>query len=425
MVFMGFVIFSRMGVKRPLVEENLPELYFKQPKQLDDNNQMLTHDLPIDVPIIDCPGEAKSVSCVVQANERLGSGEALCASTADNKSEKMEDRVENLSETEQHIQLDENIIKLHVDGPLYWTTTISDTEDDAVLEDSASPIHTFPRYADSLSSRPPQHLEDPYVSLLNSSPTKEVPVGPDHQAELPDWDPRYFSAPNHQTGHCIIPMPDLNISGTHESIVGSTHCSCVDVGSARCARRHISEARNNLHESLGDEIFGELGFYSMGEEVAHKWASEDQHLFHETIVSNPPSYGPDFWEKLGFYFPNRTKDEIVSYYFNVFMLRWRAVQNRSYLLRADSDDEETAHGEQCAAICLHGDRLSDDYNNKNNRSVPTEEFYGVGEGDEWGDDQDLFAGWVDECGPEPRNVSDIDCARVNIDKGGTGKGGLF
>ncbi|KAL3631230.1 hypothetical protein CASFOL_024214 [Castilleja foliolosa] len=438
-----------MGVKRPLGEENLPELSFKQPKQPDDINQKLTHDLPTDVPRIDCPGEAKSNSCELQVNECFESGEALSASTADKESEasrmRIVDGVENHSETDQTIQLDDKTITLYVDGPLYWTTATSDKEVDAVNEDSTSLVPTFPRYADiSLPSRPPKQLEDPYVSSLNSSPMKEVPLGSDHQAELPDWEPnareQYFSAPNYQTGTCIIPMPDPEIVGAHESTVGHsrpTQCSCADVGSVRCVRRHVREARKCLQDSLGDETFGELGFYSMGEEVAHKWESGDERLFHETIVSCPPSVRPNFWEMLGFHFPSRTKDEIVSYYYNVFMLRWRAIQNRSHLLCADSDDEDMAHGEQCAGICLHGDRDSDDNDNHTNMNALNEEFCIVGEQDEERrDDRDLFPGWVDGCGPGPRNIggeegSDSDCGRVNVDErssfevDGTGKGGVF
>lgn len=41
---------------------------------------------------------------------------------------------------------------------------------------------------------------------------------------------------------------------------------------------------------------------------------------------------------------SRTKHEIVSYYFNVFVLRRRATQNRSLILDIDSDDVEWHEG---------------------------------------------------------------------------------
>ena len=39
-------------------------------------------------------------------------------------------------------------------------------------------------------------------------------------------------------------------------------------------------------------------------------------------------------------FPSRTKKDIVSYYFNVFMLKVRAEQNRLDPRNIDSDDDE-------------------------------------------------------------------------------------
>ncbi|GKC89283.1 ELM2 domain-containing protein [Tanacetum coccineum] len=78
----------------------------------------------------------------------------------------------------------------------------------------------------------------------------------------------------------------------------------------------------------------------MGEVAAAKWTEEEERLFHEVVYLNPASVGGRFWKELSIEFPSRTKKEIVSYYFNVFILRRRAVQNRSQVLYPDSDNDE-------------------------------------------------------------------------------------
>ncbi|XP_076928656.1 uncharacterized protein LOC143592672 [Bidens hawaiensis] len=50
--------------------------------------------------------------------------------------------------------------------------------------------------------------------------------------------------------------------------------------------------------------------------------------------------GKNLWQKLAETFPSRTNQEIVSYYFNVFVLQRRAEQNTFDLMNADSDDDE-------------------------------------------------------------------------------------
>lgn len=132
-------------------------------------------------------------------------------------------------------------------------------------------------------------------------------------------------------GTCIIPMPDSNSFAHNIDQVGRgiMDCDCLDEGSIRCVQQHVMEAREKLLKSLGHEKFVKLGLCDMGEEVSCKWSEEEEQVFHEVVYSNPFSLGRNFWKQLSSVFPSRTKKEIVSYYFNVFVLRRRAVQNRS------------------------------------------------------------------------------------------------
>lgn len=210
---------------------------------------------------------------------------------------------------------------------------------------------------------PDRRTRQLYTLLMSYPPQKPVPIGEDHQVEIPAWDPQCAKETSNHTcrcevavgfehinrnecekflmGTCVIPMPDL---GTPESDGkvgnGRADCLCEDRGSVRCVRQHITEAREELRGHLGQERYADLGFLNMGELVADKWSDEEQKLFHKIVYSNPASLGRKFWDILYAAFPSRTKKDIVSYYFNVFMLRKRALQNGCPAMNIDSDNDE-------------------------------------------------------------------------------------
>ncbi|KAL7604113.1 hypothetical protein Lser_V15G18452 [Lactuca serriola] len=200
---------------------------------------------------------------------------------------------------------------------------------------------------EDLKSEQPQRLliqkENKYSYLLQHPPLKRTPIGPQYQAEIPEC---YELNPQHDDneikfiGSCVIQMPKSSTS--HDKTVGRgrTDCFCKNTGSFKCIQQHIKEARETLKGTIGNKKFEDLGFGNMGESVANKWSEEDEHLFHEVVYSNPVSFGKNFWNHLSEVFPSRSIHEIVSYYFNVFMLRIRAEQNRFDPMNADSDDDE-------------------------------------------------------------------------------------
>ncbi|KAK4791841.1 hypothetical protein SAY86_032254 [Trapa natans] len=196
--------------------------------------------------------------------------------------------------------------------------------------------------------------EDIY-SMNFQHPQKPVPIGPNYQADIPPWNPNGAkrrspdfcstseavsqSGDRVLVGHSVIPMP-YSGSFQDEAGAGRSECWCHDKGSIGCVRIHIVEAREKLGRILGSKELKELGFLDMGELVADKWTEEEEQLLHEIILLNPPSTGKNFWDILSSEFSSRTKAEIVSYYFNVFMLRKRALQNRFDPSNADSDNDE-------------------------------------------------------------------------------------
>ncbi|KAH6823252.1 hypothetical protein C2S53_020815, partial [Perilla frutescens var. hirtella] len=389
----------RMGVKRPLEEENLPELSFEQPKQHDSNKKLtlVTGDFPSHptAPRVNPPDEAKSKICEFDSDgvpESGGDGAFV------------EDK------------------QLKASMPFSLVTSSSSREEDAGDQDS-SLCYNVPGFFDiNIPRLPPQQFEDPYVYLLNSHSRKEVPIGPDHQVEVLEWDPsasgKKFSGSNNfiedeleqkLMGTCIIPSPGLNDLNIDAYAVGRgrTDCVCPDMGSVRCVQQHVKEAREKLRYTIGDETFTKLGLYEMGEEVARRWSADEEELFHKVVVSNPASLGRDFWKHLTVVFPTRTNKELISYYFNVFMLRTRGVQNRSYLLQIDSDDDEEMKFARVHCRSSHS-LLEDDAEDCEDLLSTLGHFHHVGE-DEDSDvesfsDQDLDAGWVDVYGSEPENV---------------------
>lgn len=229
--------------------------------------------------------------------------------------------------------------------PFSWITTglcEEDSQSGATTQSSLS--HESPE-SDS-PWRPVFPEEDVYWCPL--SPRKLVPVGPDHQADIPECvkeEGRDQSGhaigydEEKVTGKCVIPMPDCETE-VGRAGKGRKECICLDKGSIRCVQQHIMENREDLFETIGYDRCLDLGLCEMGEEVAGRLTEDEEDLFNEVVYSNPVSLDRDFWKQLKSAFPLRTMKEIVSYYFNVFILRRRAIQNRSKSLDVDSDDDE-------------------------------------------------------------------------------------
>lgn len=226
----------------------------------------------------------------------------------------------------------------------------SNISDEFAESERAVHLSFFPNYFDLDRVKPLLPLNKIYAALLDHPPRKLVSVGPEYQADVPEWVPHDFKDFDDNgaklAGTCVVPMPDFE-SPAFNCFLGDAadNCNCLDKGSIRCVRQHVLKAREKLRENLGDEAFQELGFCEMGEEVANKWSEEEEQAFHEAVLSNPSSQGKNFWEHLSDIFPSRTKGELVSYYFNVFMLWKRAEQNRFDPENIDSDDDEWERSE--------------------------------------------------------------------------------
>ncbi|KAL3513089.1 hypothetical protein ACH5RR_025806 [Cinchona calisaya] len=344
-----------MVQKRPLGEE-MYEVSPKQPRHVELSDKRVS--------VLEFPGENASPKA-----HSLGEGGAACAKSKSESDERLDNG--NLAEfpicAEKEI---ETSFPGFISNSSWGTSTTS--EEDVRSEAPFCILLSPNRYNFELPVRTVVHSGDPYSSLWEYPPRKLVPVGRDFQADIPEWCGHgseklsgssagntfevltFSSQPfksdisghlldeNKFAGSCLVPMPGLLVSADPKENVGGARldCSCDDVGSIRCIQQHICQAREKLRKSLGDETFIKLGFLDMGEVVAEKWSIEEKEIFHEVVFANPASLGKNFWSHLAVEFPSRSKKEIVSYYFNVFLLRRRAEQNRVDALDIDSDNDE-------------------------------------------------------------------------------------
>ncbi|KAG1354877.1 AT-rich interactive domain-containing protein 2 [Cocos nucifera] len=199
----------------------------------------------------------------------------------------------------------------------------------------------------------PSLMLDGMVDLLSGQLQKQqVPLGPSFQADVPDWTGKPSETSSDPetlkwSGTRIWPPENqekrLSFS---QNLVGEGRkdtCLCDHQGSVECIRFHVAEKRFQLKHELGP-VFYAWRFDRMGEEVSLSWTEEEERKFKYIVHQNPPSQAKNFWDQLYLCFPFKGRKNLVSYYFNVFLLGRRSYQNRVTPNNIDSDDEESAFG---------------------------------------------------------------------------------
>ncbi|KAI3710801.1 hypothetical protein L2E82_40595 [Cichorium intybus] len=133
-----------------------------------------------------------------------------------------------------------------------------------------------------------------------------------------------------------------------------SRCRCSFPGSSDCVRFHISQNRKKVKHMLGP-LFYKWKFNHMGEEAScSSWSLEEETEFKSLIIKarqeltdkrkSRHAIMNNFWRRASECIPSKTKDVLVSYYFNVFVLRRRSYQNRIMPDNIDSDDDEQEVG---------------------------------------------------------------------------------
>lgn len=183
---------------------------------------------------------------------------------------------------------------------------------------------------------------------FTSQQKNEIPIGPGYQAQVPQWTgevPVNYDDPETLKWLGTKVWPPINGNckalfcgdpiGKGREVV----CGCNLPGSVECVRFHVAERRFKLKRELGAAFYA-WGFDRMGEEIALSWTDEEEASFKAVAQRSAPSLGRDFWNRLHLFFQFKGRKELVSYYFNCFLLRRRCYQNRITPKNIDSDDEE-------------------------------------------------------------------------------------
>ncbi|KZV37423.1 AT-rich interactive domain-containing protein 1-like [Dorcoceras hygrometricum] len=185
----------------------------------------------------------------------------------------------------------------------------------------------------------------------NYAREKHVPIGPNFQVDIPKYTEAAYDSDSKWLGTRIWPLYKVEhkTSLIERDPIGKGRqesCGCQFPGSVECVRFHVGEKRKKVKLELG-LAFYEWRFNSMGEEDANSWTKQDENKFQFIVNSNRLSSEKYFWDELFMCFPNKGREALVSYYFNVFVLQRRGQQNRNITSYIHSDDEESEFGPRC------------------------------------------------------------------------------
>lgn len=179
---------------------------------------------------------------------------------------------------------------------------------------------------------------------------KIASIGSEFQADIPECNKDIYESDSKWLGTRIWPL-DKNeqrrilIERDPAGKGRDDTCGCEYAGSYDCIRFHLSEKRKKLEVELGSAFY-HWKFDCMGEKVALSWTSDDKQKFHDIAKSIPLSEDESFsyWPDLFKFFPHRSRESLVSYYFNVYNLHRIGQQNRMNTSYVDSDDDESGCG---------------------------------------------------------------------------------
>ncbi|OIT33159.1 PREDICTED: AT-rich interactive domain-containing protein 1-like [Nicotiana attenuata] len=178
---------------------------------------------------------------------------------------------------------------------------------------------------------------------------KRIPIGPEFQADIPECIEVIYESDSKWLGTETWPRDK---QGKNRMLIDKRDpigkgrqdiCGCQSPGSYDCIKFHLFEKRKKIEIELGSAYY-QWKFDSMGEEVALCWSREEEGKFQDIVKSNRLTEDKSFWNEIFKFFPNRSRESLVSYYFNVFLLRRRGDQNRTNVSDFDSDDDESEYG---------------------------------------------------------------------------------
>ncbi|KAL3356149.1 hypothetical protein AABB24_017026 [Solanum stoloniferum] len=195
---------------------------------------------------------------------------------------------------------------------------------------------------------PANSSEESGLGLLWNQHRKQIPVGPQFQADIPEWRHEKCESDSKWLGTQIWPLDKQEQKRMliERDPIGKGRqdtCGCQYPSSYECIKFHLAEKRRKVTLELGSAFY-RWKFDFMGEEVARSWTKQEEQKFQDIVKMNPLSTDKSFWNEIFKFFPNKSRESLVSYHFNVFLLRCRGHQNRTAASNIDSDDDEQQYG---------------------------------------------------------------------------------
>ncbi|XP_021767106.1 AT-rich interactive domain-containing protein 1-like isoform X1 [Chenopodium quinoa] len=199
--------------------------------------------------------------------------------------------------------------------------------------------------------RPRQRLEarldmKPTASIYKSRPQQRIPLGEEFQVQVPEWTGVVGECDSKWLGTRDWPLENRSNNVSIETYpVGkgrSDNCGCLFPGTVECVKFHVAKRRMEMKFELGSAFYT-WKFDKMGEDCSVSWTAEEEKKFKYVVKENPLSHQKCFWKQMLEVLPKKSWVDQVNYYFNVFVLRRRAFQNRSTPKNIDSDDDETEY----------------------------------------------------------------------------------
>ncbi|ESQ38587.1 hypothetical protein EUTSA_v10029341mg [Eutrema salsugineum] len=192
------------------------------------------------------------------------------------------------------------------------------------------------------------------VALGSTKTGPFIPIGPGFRAKLPIWiattkKGKFYGSPGDSDtlrwlGTGMWPTYSLK-KKAHYKKVGegrSDSCSCASPRSTNCVNQHIKEAHELLEKEI-DRAFYTWKFDQMGEVGSKSWNSKEEQRFEALLKNNPLSNSLGFWKYASKAFPGKSEKDLLSYYYNVFLInrmRFLASSSNDHI---DSDDDHNGY----------------------------------------------------------------------------------
>ncbi|KAL5058205.1 hypothetical protein RYX36_029809 [Vicia faba] len=164
----------------------------------------------------------------------------------------------------------------------------------------------------------------------NHLPRPFIPIGPRFQAEVPKWE----ASTVYNSDDClkwlgtqIWPMPSLSKNNT--GIIGKDKpdtSSGENFESVGRVKKYC-EARECLKSKVND-AFTSWKIDNKKEDVSKSWTTEDEKKFESLVKLNLLSSDTKFWKLTTEYFPSKSIECMMNYYYNVYIPRCMSIEEK-------------------------------------------------------------------------------------------------